>query len=143
MKNHRPLHRSRFLRFLMSGGLAAIVNVASRHLLSAVMPFRWAIIVAYLFGMSTAWLLSRLFVFERTRRRWVDEYGRFALINVVAAAQVWLISVGLAEFMFPAVSFNFHPEDVAHVVGVAVPAFTSYLGHKHFTFASDGRKQAR
>ncbi|WP_172428566.1 MULTISPECIES: GtrA family protein [Azospirillum] len=132
------LRESQFIRFLVTGGIAAGVNVASRYLLMSTMSYRWAVIVAYLCGMTTAWLLSRLFVFKSSGRSWAEEYGRFALVNMVAAAQVWLISVGLAEYLFPAVGFTFHPEDVAHLIGVVVPVFSSYIGHKHFSFARKG-----
>lgn len=125
----------RFARFLASGGIAAGVNVVSRYFLSMALEYRWAVIVAYLCGMTTAWILSRLFVFEETGRSRAAEYFRFGIVNVVAAAQVWVVSVGLAEYGFPKVGFTWHPEDVAHVIGVVIPAFTSYIGHKHFSFA--------
>jgi putative flippase GtrA len=125
----------RFARFLLTGGIAAGVNVVSRYFLSMAMEYRWAVIAAYLCGMTTAWILSRLFVFKGSGRSRAEEYVRFAIVNVVAAAQVWIVSVGLAEYGFPAVGFTWHPEDVAHVIGVVIPVFTSYLGHKHFSFA--------
>lgn len=131
----RTLLASRFARFLISGGIAAGVNVVSRYFLSMTMDYGWAVIVAYLCGMTTAWVLSRLFVFEETGRSRAAEYARFGLVNVVAAAQVWVVSVGLVEYVFPQVGFAWHPEEVAHVIGVIVPVFTSYLGHKHFSFA--------
>lgn len=126
---------NRFARFLITGGIAAGVNVVSRYFFSMAMDYRWAVIAAYLCGMTTAWVLSRLFVFEQTGRSRTEEYVRFGLVNVVAAAQVWLVSVGLAEYAFPAMGFTWHPEDVAHLIGVVIPVFTSYLGHKHFSFA--------
>ena len=129
-----PLWERRFVRFLFAGGVAAAVNIASRIGFSQVMSYGWAILAAYLCGMTTAWVLSRLLVFERTGGHWAGEYGRFALVNVVAAAQVWVISVGLERWVFPAVGFVFHPLTVAHAVGVVVPVFTSYAGHRHFSF---------
>ncbi len=124
-----------FARFLLTGGLAALVNVASRYGFSLTMDYRWAVVAAYLCGMATAWLLSRLFVFAASGRAPAVEFARFGLVNLVAAAQVWLVSVGLAEHLFPWAGFTFHAEDVAHLIGVVVPVFTSYLGHKHFSFA--------
>lgn len=125
----------RFVRFLVTGGIAAGVNVVSRYFLSMVMEYRAAVIVAYLCGMTTAWVLSRAFVFEQTGRSRGAEYLRFGIVNLVAAAQVWVVSVGLAEYAFPALGFAWHAETVAHVIGVIIPVFTSYLGHKHFSFA--------
>lgn len=131
----RTLFAHPFARFLITGGIAAGVNVVSRYFLSMTMEYRWAVISAYLCGMITAWLLARLFVFDETGRPRSAEFLRFGLVNLVAAAQVWLVAVGLAEYAFPAVNFHWHPEEVAHVIGVCIPVFTSYLGHKHFSFA--------
>jgi hypothetical protein len=77
-------------------------------------------------------------VFMPSGRAIHDEYLRFGIVNLVALAQVWIISVGLARFVFPAVQFTFHADTVAHVVGVVAPVFTSYLGHKYFSFQPKG-----
>lgn len=131
----RTLLAHRFARFLITGGIAAGMNVVSRYFLSMTMEYRLAVIVAYLCGMAVAWGLARLFVFEDSGRNRSAEFARFGLVNLVAAAQVWLVSVGLAEFAFPAMGFSWHPYEVAHLIGVVIPVFTSYLGHKHFSFA--------
>jgi len=107
------------------------------------MPYEVAILIAYLCGMTTAYLLNRTFVFTRSGRRTFAEYVRFALVNLAAAAQVWLVSVGLARILFPLSGFAWHPETVAHVIGVMVPAYTSYLGHKYYSFAPAKRPLLR
>lgn len=127
--------RQRFVLFLLAGGAAALVNIVSRIALNLAMPYEVAIVVAYLIGMTTAYLLNRNFVFTASGRGVASEYVRFALVNLAAVAQVWVVSVGLARWIFPAAGFAWHSETVAHVIGVAVPVFTSYLGHKHFSFA--------
>lgn len=125
-----------FGRFLVTGGIAAGVNVVSRYLLNLAMPFEIAVVIAYLFGMVTAYILSRVFVFETSGRRVADEFVRFAIVNAVALVQVWLVSVGLARYVFPSIGFTWFADDIAHVIGVVVPAVTSYLGHRHFSFAA-------
>jgi putative flippase GtrA len=133
------MERTRFMRFMVTGGIAAIVNLSSRILLNDFMSFASAVAVAYLIGMITAYALVRLFVFERSGRAVADELWRFTVVNLLAAAQVWIISVGLGEYLFPASHFNWHPLDVAHLIGVSVPVLTSYLGHRHFSFARVGQ----
>jgi putative flippase GtrA len=59
---------------------------------------------------------------------------KFATVNVVSFAQVWLVSVGLARLLFPALTFQWHADSVAHMIGVASPLLFSYYAHKHFTF---------
>lgn len=127
-----------FIRFLLTGGAAAGINVVSRAILSLALPFAVAVPIAYLFGMTTAFFLARKFVFERSGKSAHDEYIRFALVNVVALLQVWLVSVGLAELLFPALGFYFYAELIAHMIGVLSPAVTSYWGHKLFTFRKSG-----
>ena len=128
------LRSNPFLRFLLTGGFAAGVNILSRIALSQIMSFQVAVVIAYLIGMTTAYVLARAFVFQRSGHRVQTEYLRFTIVNLVALAQVWLVSVGLALWLFPAIGYTFHAELVAHVIGVASPVFTSYYGHKLFTF---------
>jgi putative flippase GtrA len=124
-----------FGRFLVVGGIAALANIASRIVLDMAMPYELAIVIAYLIGMTCAYALSKVFVFAPSGRSAGGEYVRFTLVNLVAIAQVWIVSVGLARFVLPWVGFEWHAETVAHVIGVSVPVVTSYYGHKHFSFA--------
>lgn len=125
----------RFLKFLVTGGIAALVNLASRYVLNQLMPFEAAVVVAYLLGMTTAYLLARRFVFDASGRPVVSEVRRFVLVNIVALGFVWAISVGLARIVFPAIAFTWHADDIAHLIGVLAPAATSYFGHRFYTFA--------
>lgn len=125
----------RFVKFLATGGIAALVNLLSRYALNYLMPFEAAVVVAYLLGMTTAYLLARRFVFDASGRSVASEVRRFVLVNIVALCFVWAISVGLARIVFPAIAFTWHPDDIAHLVGVLAPAVTSYIGHRFYTFA--------
>lgn len=136
--------RTRFALFLIAGGIAAAVNILSRIILNTLMPYELAIVVAYVCGMTAAYFLNRWFVFAASGRRLSSEYARFGIVNLLAVAQVWIVSVGLARFVLPALGWHWHGETVAHVIGVVVPVFTSYLGHKHFSFAAaPGRKKPK
>jgi len=42
---------------------------------------------------------------------------RFALINLAAVSQLWVVRVGLARFVFPAIGFTWRADTVAHVIG--------------------------
>ena len=123
-----------FVRFVAVGAFAALVNVVCRYLLDFVMGYSAAILLAYLCGMVTAFVLSKRFVFAESRLRTSTEFIRFTLVNVAAVFQVWGVSVFLAEWLFPRIGVVAYAHDIAHVIGVAVPVFTSYLGHKHFSF---------
>lgn len=131
--------KGEFARFVLVGGFAALVNLAARALLSLAMPYEAAVAVAYLFGMTTAFLLSRAYVFARSGRRAREEYIRFGLVNLVALAQVWAVSVALLRWGLPAIGWAWQAELVAHAAGVASPVATSYLGHRYFTFRRAAR----
>jgi len=126
--------RERFLRFVVTGGIAAGVNVGVCWLLSFVMSYEMAVALSYLAGMTTAFTLARTYVFDGEGGRATMQYSRFALVNAVAFAQVWLVSVGLARGLFPAIGYTFHADTVAHVIGVGSPIVTSYIGHKKISF---------
>ncbi len=128
-------NRYRFFRFLLSGGLAATINIGSRYELSGLIGFRAAVLAAFCFGVSSAWILSRLWVFGPSQRHWATEFGRFLTVNLVALPQTWIISVLLAEWALPAMGVTQGAELAGHVIGVIFPVFTSYLAHKHFSFA--------
>ena len=125
----------RFLVFLVTGGVAALVNVMSRVVFALVLPFTPAVTLAYLVGMTTAFLLARMFVFGSTGRSLHVEYGRFALVNVAALVQVLAVSLALAKIVFPAIGLVWNAETIAHVIGVLSPVVVSYQGHKRFSFA--------
>ena len=129
---------SSFVRFAISGGIAAVVNISARIALSQVMSYSAAIVLAYVIGMTTAYVLMLVFVFDASGSSVANEYLRFGLVNLIALLQVWLVSMGLADWLFPGIGFTWHSHTVAHIVGVLSPIATSYFGHKSFTFASRG-----
>jgi putative flippase GtrA len=125
-----------FLKFLVAGGFAAAVNFGSRIVFNHWMPFSAAIVVAYIAGMITAFILTKLFVFTDSVRPTWQSALFFILVNVAAVLQTWVVSVGLAYYVLPWLGIAWHPKEIAHAVGVVVPVFTSYIGHKKLTFKS-------
>ena len=126
--------KTEFMQFLLVGGFAALVNFISRIFINEFVNYRIAVVLAYVVGMLTAFILSKIFVFETSGRHHLHELRDFTIVNILAVIQVWLISVGLAEYLFPAIGFNFFAPEVAHLIGLAIPAITSYYGHKYFSF---------
>lgn len=125
---------NRFFRFLLAGGIAALANFGSRIALGLVLPYVVSITIAYGIGMLTAFLLNRRFVFNGAANPVHHQAFWFVMVNLTALLQTILVSVCFARWIFPAVGMSFHPETVAHAIGVVVPVFTSYIGHKRLTF---------
>lgn len=126
--------KKEFAQFLLVGGASALVNFFARILINHFVSFSTAVVLAYLVGMVTAFILSKLYVFERSGRHHLHELRDFTIVNLFAVVQVWIISVGLAEHVFPAIGYHFYAKDLAHLIGLSVPAVTSYFGHKYFSF---------
>lgn len=129
-----PSPRREFLLFLITGGVAALVNVVSRVGFSQVLRFELAVLLAYGVGMLTAYVLARKFVFLQSRTSVRSSLAAFALVNLFAVLQTWLVSVGLRNWLLPLLGIVVLRDLIAHGVGVAVPVLSSYFGHKHISF---------
>jgi len=123
-----------FIAFVVTGGIAALLNFGSRILLGYFVPYVPSIIIAYIVGMVTAFVLNRWLVFKEADGSIHHQVAWFIAINVLAVLQTLLVSVALADWLLPLLHIEWHRETLAHAVGVATPVVTSYLGHKHFTF---------
>jgi putative flippase GtrA len=120
--------------FLLTGGTAAAVNFSSRILYSQRFDFSTAVILAYMTGMITAFILAKLFVFRKSKQSVRRSALFFILVNLVAVLQTWGISMGLAHYLLPYLGITLYVQEIAHATGVAVPVFTSYIGHKRWSF---------
>lgn len=124
----------RFLRFLAAGGTAALANFGSRFAFDGFVSYPLAIVLAYGVGMTTAFVLNRAFVFRDARNTVRNQATWFVLVNGAAVLQTLVISLVLARWAFPSAGMTWHPDAVAHAIGVVIPVFTSYAGHRALTF---------
>jgi putative flippase GtrA len=133
----------RAIGFVVVGGIAGAVNVAARILFSQAVRYEAAVALAFPVALTVAFLLNRHYVFKATDAAATAQYGKFALVNIAALLQVWLISVGLAKVLFPWFGFVWHAETIAHAIGVVSPVLTSFFAYKYFVFADgDASKPA-
>lgn len=124
-----------FALFLALGGLAALTNLVSRYLLNFVMPFEIAVILAYIAGMIVAFVLFGRLIFDGSKATLGRRVNRFVQVNFLGAILAWAVSVAMARLILPAAGWTWYPLEFSHLVGVAMPAFSSYFLHKHYTFA--------
>ncbi len=111
-----------------------ICNFASRVIYSRWLDYSNAIFFAYLTGMLIAFLLFKLLVFNESNQSAHSSVVFFVLVNMIGLAQTWCISMGLAHYLLPAFEMKLYVKEMAHAVGLIVPVFTSYLGHKYWSF---------
>jgi len=134
MINPPNSQRREFILFLITGGVAALINIVSRIGFSAVVSFELAVLLAYGVGMVTAYVLARKFVFVSSRNSIGRSFAAFALVNLFAVLQTWVVSVGLRNWLLPLLGIVVFRDLLAHAIGVAVPVVSSYFGHKHISF---------
>lgn len=126
--------RNQFAGFVVAGGLAAGVNFLSRIGFNQFFGYSVSIVLAYLVGMVTAFLLTRHGVFAPSGKSVRVEAAWFTLVNLLAVAQTLVISLLFANVLLPQLGVEEFRKALAHAVGIAIPAVTSYFGHRYWTF---------
>jgi len=126
---------SLFGGFVLVGIVSTLCNLGSRYLFQRFSSYELALVGANTVGVLSAYLLNRWFVFKPGDTSMPSELARFTLINLAGITISWLTSVLLYRHAFPALGFAWHPDLVAHAVGIAVPVIPNYWAHRHWTFA--------
>jgi len=129
------------LKYASVGLLAALINVVARLLFNQMMSYELAVALAFPIALTVAFALNRRYVFDGHGGDAKGQYVKFAIVNLLALSQVWLISVGLARLVFPSLAFTWHADTIAHIIGVGSPVLTSYFAYKYFVFATYKRVQ--
>lgn len=120
--------------FVAVGLASTACNLASRYLFEPFCGYELALVGANAVGVLSAFVLNRALVFEPTGDPWLVEMGRFTVVNLVGIAVGWAVAVGLFRVGLPAVGWRWHPDLVAHAIGIAVPVLPNYLAHRAWTF---------
>jgi putative flippase GtrA len=133
------LLENRFFRFLLAGGLAALLNFGSRFLYNIFVDFSAAVVLAFVTGLTAGYILNKVFVFTNSGNSVAQELGWFVFINMLALVQTWGLSVYLAQTLpdylpLQGLKGEELAEAIAHGAGILLPVFTSYIGHKYLTF---------
>lgn len=130
----QPFISRQFGVFLLTGGTAAMVNFLTRIIYNNWMGFSAAVVLAYITGMVTAYILARLFVFKGGTQTLQRSMILFALVNLLAIVQTWAVSLLMAYAVLPSLGVTRFSLEIAHAVGIVIPVFTSFLGHKYWSF---------
>lgn len=130
---HR-LMESQVFRFLLLGGTAAAINWLARFPLSLVLPLSWAVLVAYMIGMSAGFVLYRSYVFQNSSRRGTQQIVDFVAVNALSAVLV----LGLTWLFLSMMPSEAAPvelrEGLAHGLAIGCGAVSNFFGHKLLTF---------
>lgn len=134
MRVIQPFRSKQFLIFLLTGGGAAVVNFGARIFYNRWFSFSVSIVLAYLVGMVVAFILAKLFVFQKSQQALHRSILLFVLVNLVGMLQTWLVSMGCVFFVLPRLGMVRNVPEIAHFVGIMTTALTGYIGHKHWSF---------
>ena len=126
-----------FLFFLVVGGLAAFLHWLARILLSSWMTFSMAVIVAYVIGMTVAFLLNSFFVFPNSEKSKNLQICVFVLVNLTFLPIVWLASLKINYFLKDLGVYG-HSEEMAHALAISLPMLATFLIYKFFAFKEKG-----
>ena len=127
------MNKKEFILFVAAGGFAALVNFVSRIIFNFWLSFEVSVVLAYLIGMITAYILTKIFVFKAKSVGLVSSSIKFTIVNILAVLQTYFISVYLYYWLNNNINFDYNKE-IAHFVGIAFPVITSYIGHKYYSF---------
>jgi putative flippase GtrA len=91
------------------------------------------VVLAFCVGLAVGFFLSRRYVFVRSANSLAVEMAYYLLVNLLALVQTWLLSIYGARWLEPALGLQL-AQASAHLAGIMLPVFSSYLGHRYFTF---------
>jgi putative flippase GtrA len=123
-----------FSFFLLIGAIASALNWGSRFVFSHYFSFQVAVVLAFVVGLLSGFILMRLFVFKRSQNTVKSQVIGYFFVNMLALAQTLIISILMINLLSRFLDETTLTEAIAHALGIIVPVFTSYLGHKNFTF---------
>jgi putative flippase GtrA len=124
-----------FLAFLITGAIAAIFNFFIRIIFNLFYSFEISIILSYLLAMVLAFFLKKKFVFTKSGQALHLSILFFLIVNLVGMLQTWIVTMWSYQILFNFFKISFYPREISHLLGISAPIFTSYFGHKYFTFA--------
>ena len=125
-----------FIYFVITGGIAALVNIITRLIFSFFIDFTFSILLSYFIAMVLAYSLARRFVFRKSKKSIYSSFALFSLINLLAVVQTLLISIITRDYLLEKMINLQYANFISHTLGVATPIFTSFLGHKYLSFKS-------
>ena len=65
------------------------------------MPYEWAIVFAFLVGLTVGFLLMRGYVFNAQGRPVARQVAVYVLVNLFALLQTLLVSIALERWLLP------------------------------------------
>lgn len=127
--------RNKFVRYIISGSTATIINLAVVWLARQLTDYSIAVVAGALAGTATTYILAKTFVFNTTSKTFDHaEIIRFLLVHTVVCIQIWIVSVSLESWILPTHWSGDLREVISSVIGVGSVVFTGFFLHRYVTF---------
>ena len=84
--------------------------------------------------MTSAYILSKIYVFNSSENMNKSEFTRFLIVNIFSAGIVLIVSVMFHDHFFPFFGIIQFSKELSHLIGVMSPIIPSFFAHKYFTF---------
>ncbi|MDD5026161.1 MAG: GtrA family protein [Candidatus Peribacteraceae bacterium] len=101
MKRFIPFAKQ-FTKYIVSGGLAAVVDFGSYALLLRISNLHWwytaASVTGSILGFITAFLLHKYFVFEK-KNDFLKHLSRYIVADIINTGLTTLLLIGLVEWV--------------------------------------------
>ena len=123
-------------RFLVAGGIAALVNWLVRFPIELAVPYFAALLLATSMGMACGFVLYRSWVFPGSTRSLAGQIRDFILVNLTGQAMMLTIATIARQLLLAVQVGPLIAGAAAHTLGIAVGAIVNYLGHRHLTFTT-------
>jgi putative flippase GtrA len=125
-----------FSRFFVTGILATIGNLTAVWISSQIISYSLALQAGLVVGFAISFSLGKFFAFRSNCiRRAPAELARFTLVYAIGASLYWVIAMIVGIHIAPRLLPAREAGLVGAFVGASAMVITSYLGHRHFTYA--------
>lgn len=135
--------RREFARFILTGIIATVGNLAAVWALRRAMPYEAALACGIATGFAISFALTRLFAFRPARHDAAARtLARFLMVYAAGVAVNMVVAVLTGRAILPLWLSRPAAEMAGAFLGAGTMTFTSYFGHRFFTYRTGTRAGA-
>lgn len=124
-----------FRKFLLAGGIAALINWIARIILNDLLKLSLAhsIFIAHVFGMVVAFYLFKTHVFK-SKKNFLSSSRSFFMVNIFSLIFVYFVTLLLIKLFLFIFSDIFFIKGLSYGLALGLTSITSFYLHKKFTY---------
>lgn len=138
------LFSKQILRFLISGGIAALVNFCSRFFFQLFFTYTLSIALSFSLGSVISFLLNKNFTFRSYDEKTAVQLVKFMLATVFGVIlATFIVFIQITLFGFLGITFITEKEMelIVHIITIGIITIYSYLVMKYFAFKRFSRTE--